>query len=178
MIESDSCHYFGFKLSVAFKKKFMETSIGITQKNRQAVALEMAKLLADEFVLYTKTRDAHWNVEGTDFHGMHLFFESQYNQLSDIIDNVAERIRALGHYAPATMKEYLKLTHLSEYESDANKSSDYIKELLSDHESVIEFLRGKIGTFADTFKDMGTSDFITGLMESHEKMAWMLRAHL
>ena len=156
----------------------MATNIGLTQKNRQAVSVEMAKLLADEFLLYTKTRNAHWNVEGSDFHAVHLFFESQYEQLDEIIDSVAERIRALGHYAPGSMKAYLKLTHLSEYESDANSSADYMKELLSDHESIIEFIRGKIGLFANTLKDAGTSDFITSLMETHEKMAWMLRSHL
>jgi starvation-inducible DNA-binding protein len=156
----------------------METNIGITQKNRQVVALEMSKLLADEFILYTKTRNAHWNVEGGDFHAMHLFFESQYEQLDEIMDSVAERIRTIGHYAPATIKSYLKLTHLTESGEDRNGSLDFIRELLSDHESIIEFLRSKIPAFASTYKDLGTSDYITGLMETHEKMAWMLRSHL
>jgi starvation-inducible DNA-binding protein len=156
----------------------METNIGITQKNRQVVALEMSKLLADEFILYTKTRNAHWNVEGGDFHAMHLFFESQYEQLDEIMDSVAERIRTIGHYAPATIKSYLKLTHLTESGEDRNGSLDFIRELLSDHESIIEFLRSKITPFASTYKDLGTSDYITGLMETHEKMAWMLRSHL
>jgi starvation-inducible DNA-binding protein len=156
----------------------METNIGITQKNRQVVALEMSKLLADEFILYTKTRNAHWNVEGGDFHAMHLFFESQYEQLDEIMDSVAERIRTIGHYAPATIKSYLKLTHLTESGEDRNGSLDFIRELLSDHESIIEFLRSKIPPFASTYKDLGTSDYITGLMETHEKMAWMLRSHL
>ncbi len=156
----------------------METNIGITQKNRQAVTLEMSKLLADEFILYTKTRNAHWNVEGADFHAMHLFFEAQYEQLDEIMDSVAERIRAIGHYAPATLKSYLKLTHLTEFGEDRNGSLDFIQELLSDHESIIEFIRSKITLFASTYKDLGTSDYITGLMETHEKMAWMLRSHL
>ncbi|HVZ98503.1 MAG TPA: DNA starvation/stationary phase protection protein [Chitinophagaceae bacterium] len=156
----------------------METHIGITQKNRSAVAAELSKLLADEFVLYTKTRNAHWNVEGKDFHAMHLFFESQYEQLDDIMDSVAERIRQIGHYAPATLKSFLKLTHLSENTERGNDSLDFIKELVADHESVITFIRGLIDPFDETYKDKGTSDFITGLMETHEKMAWMLRAHL
>jgi starvation-inducible DNA-binding protein len=156
----------------------METNIGITQKNRQVVALEMSKLLADEFILYTKTRNAHWNIEGGDFHAMHLFFESQYEQLDELMDSVAERIRTIGHYAPATIKSYLKLTHLTESGEDRNGSLDFIRELLSDHESIIEFLRSKITPFASTYKDLGTSDYITGLMETHEKMAWMLRSHL
>ena len=156
----------------------MDAKIGITQKNRLAVASQLSKLLADEFVLYTKTRNAHWNVEGNDFHAMHLFFESQYEQLDEIMDSVAERIRTIGHYSPATLKSFLKLTHLSEMIESRNDSLDFIKELLSDHESIIEFIRGNINPFADTYKDAGTSDYITGLMETHEKMAWMLRAHL
>lgn len=78
----------------------MKTQIGIKSENRQAVAEILCKLLADEFVLYTKTRNAHWNVEGPDFHSMHIFFEGQYQQLADLMDGVAERIRTIGHYAP------------------------------------------------------------------------------
>ena len=156
----------------------MKTNIGISNTNRQKVAEELSKLLADEFVLYTKTRNAHWNIEGPDFHSMHLFFESQYEQLDDIMDSVAERIRAIGHYSPATFKAYLQLTHLSEQQRTKNDSQGFIKELTSDHESIIIYLRENINKFADDYADAGTSDYITGLMETHEKMAWMLRSHL
>jgi starvation-inducible DNA-binding protein len=156
----------------------MGNIIGITDENRKAVSVELSKLLADEYVLYTKTRNAHWNVEGPDFHSMHVFFESQYNDLDEIMDEVAERIRKLDHYAPATLKSFLELTHLTEKIGDKNNSLAYIKELLADHESIIEFLRGSIDPFANKYHDLGTSDYITGLMETHEKMAWMLRAHL
>jgi starvation-inducible DNA-binding protein len=91
---------------------------------------------------------------------------------------VAECIRALGHYAPATLIEYLKLTSLSEQTREKNTSQGFFKQLLSDHESLIIHLRGYIKTFAEEFDDAGTSDFITSLMEKHEKMAWMLRSHL
>lgn len=156
----------------------METSIGIKADLTAKVALELSRILADEFVLYTKTRNAHWNVEGPDFFDKHKFFESQYEELDETMDDVAERIRAIGHYAPATLQQYLKLTKLSEQSREANDSKGYIKELLSDHESIIIHLRENISRFADEYKDLGTSDFITGLMETHEKMAWMLRAHL
>src|SRR6202046_1060774 len=106
----------------------MNTSIGIRPKNLQAVATELTKLLADEFILYTKTRNAHWNVEGADFHSMHLFFEQQYEQLDEIMDSVAERIRQLGHYAPATLKTFLNLTHLTEQLGERNDSLGFIKE--------------------------------------------------
>src|SRR5579864_5455596 len=119
----------------------MKANIGISEENRAAVSTQLAKLLADEFVLYTKTRNAHWNVEGPDFHAMHLFFESQYEQLDDIMDGVAERIRSIGHYAPATLKTYLQLTHLSENNQNKNDSKGFIKELAADHNSIIEFIR-------------------------------------
>ena len=156
----------------------MKPGIGITEANRLAVATALSKLLADEFVLYTKTRNAHWNIEGPDFHSMHLFFEAQYEALDDIMDSVAERIRTIGHYAPATLKSFLQLTHLTEKIESKNDSAGFIKELLEDHESIIVYLRENINPFANTYNDAGTSDFITGLMEQHEKMAWMLRSHL
>ncbi len=156
----------------------MNASIGITPANLQAVATELSKLLADEFVLYTKTRNAHWNVEGPDFHTKHLFFEQQYEQLDDTMDSVAERIRQLGHYAPATLQSFLQLTHLTEKLSQPNDSLGFIRELLTDHENIIIFLRENINRFANEYGDAGTSDYITGLMEEHEKMAWFLRAHL
>ncbi|MCS3870327.1 starvation-inducible DNA-binding protein [Chryseobacterium ginsenosidimutans] len=156
----------------------MKTSIGIKTENLAKVAEVLIATLADEFVLYTKTRKAHWNVEGADFYNKHLFFEAQYEQLDEIVDNLAERIRILGHYAPATLREYLALTHLSESHLEGNDSLTYIKELLSDHESIIIHLRENIENFAVEFHDSGTSDYITGLLETHEKMAWMLRSHL
>ncbi|MVM35715.1 DNA starvation/stationary phase protection protein [Spirosoma sp. HMF4905] len=156
----------------------MKTSIGISAENREVVAHQLAKLLADEFVLYTKTLNAHWNLEGMDFHSVHLYFEELYNQSAEIVDSVAERIRQLGHYAPATLKNFLQLTQLTEQEEEGNDSRSLIKKLLSDHESIIESIRGNINEFADAHKDAGTSDYITGLMEKHEKIAWMLRAHI
>jgi len=156
----------------------MKTNIGITEESRKEVATQLNKLLADEFVLYTKTRNAHWNVEGPDFHSMHLFFESQYQQLEEIVDSVAERVRALGHYSLGTLKGFLDVTHLSESSRSTNDSKGFIKELLEDHDSIIEFIRANIDPFASKYQDYGSSDFITGLMEDHEKLAWMLRSHL
>jgi starvation-inducible DNA-binding protein len=156
----------------------MQPNIGIQPANLTEVAKTLSTFLADEFVLYTKTRNAHWNVEGPDFHDKHKFFESQYNELDEIMDEVAERIRTLGHYAPATLKDFLQLTHLTEQTRSKNDSQGFIKELLGDHESIIIFLRENINRIANELQDAGTSDFITGIMETHEKMAWMLRAHL
>jgi starvation-inducible DNA-binding protein len=156
----------------------MTPQIGITPEHLARIAHLLNAVLADAFVLYAKTRRAHWNVEGPHFHSMHLFFEAQYGQLDEIMDQVAERIRTLGHYAPASLKHILTLTHLSERLQSGNEGTDFVRELLADHESVIIHLRGHITPLAEELKDTGTSDFLTGLMETHEKMAWMLRAHL
>ena len=156
----------------------MNPEIGIKKENLSKVAQVLSGFLADEFLIYLKTRNAHWNIEGPDFHQMHKFFEEQYEQLDETMDQVAERIRMLGHYAPATMRSYLELTHLTEQSRENNDSAGFIKELLGDHESIIIRLRENINLFSSELNDLGTSDFITGLMETHEKMAWMLRAHL
>lgn len=156
----------------------MKTQTGLKPENSVKVADTLNKLLSDEHVLYIKTRNAHWNVEGPDFAAQHKFFEGQYDELEDIIDQVAERVRSIGHYAIGTMEDYLKLTQLNEKTRANNDSQSFIKDLLADHEAVIIELRENITRFADEYHDMGSSDFITGLMEAHEKMAWMLRAHL
>jgi starvation-inducible DNA-binding protein len=156
----------------------MNTNIGISEINRLSVANELAKLLADEYVLCTKTRHAHWNVEGIDFYEKHKFFESQFRQLDELIDDIAERIRTLGHYATSSLSVFLKTTHLSESGKENNDSESLIRELLGDHESIVTYLRENINADAAKFKDQGSSDFITGIMETHEKMAWLLRAHL
>lgn len=156
----------------------MNTNIGISPKHTEAVARILSVILADEYVLYTKTRNAHWNVEGPDFYDKHTFFENQFEQLDEMIDEVAERIRSLGHYTPASLKSFLSLTRLTEEIKSENTGSGFIRELLNDHESIIIKLRENINPIASEFNDMGTSDFITGLMEKHEKMAWFLRSHL
>jgi len=156
----------------------MDTYIGIKPEYLSEGSHLLNGLLADEFLLLVKTKNAHWNVEGSDFLEKHEFFDGQYKQLADISDDVAERIRSLGHYAPATMKEFLELTHLTEKTSQENDGKSFVRELLIDHESIIIHLHENINRFAEQLHDPGTSDFITGIMETHEKMAWMLREHL
>lgn len=156
----------------------MKTVKSKMNNHSQIVADELAKVLADENILYIKTKNAHWNIEGEDFYDKHKFFEFQFGQIDELIDAVAERIRSIGHYTPASLKSYLELTHLTEESRAKNDSQGFIKELLSDHESIIAELRENIKPFADVYQDCGSSDFITGLMEKHEKMAWFLRSHL
>lgn len=155
----------------------MKANIGITDKNREAVATILNELLADEHVLYTKTRNYHWNYEGSNFMEIHKFFEGQYEELAEVIDEVAERIRKIGHYAEGRMKDFLRLTRLDEtdYTTDQNEQ---IRNLLADHESIIINIRKVADKVDTTYKDAGSSDFLTGVMKTHEKMAWMLRSYL
>jgi starvation-inducible DNA-binding protein len=155
----------------------MKTNIGITDKARKEIAGILSKLLADGYVLYMKTRNAHWNVTGPDFHAMHKFFEEQYHQIDESLDEIAERIRALGHSAPGSLTELIKLARLKEMPGTCHGSGKFIEALLADHEQIIRQLRDDASKCAKLGDD-GTNDFLVGLMEEHEKMAWMLRASL
>ncbi len=155
----------------------MKAKIGLTPKVSENISETLSSLLADEFVLYVKTRNAHWNVESPDFHTVHVYFEQLYHELEINIDEIAERIRKIGHFAPATLKDYLGISHLTEERKGKNDSISFIKDLLSDHESIIIFLRESIEKI-DKSVDFGTADFLTSLMEKHETTAWMLRSHL
>ena len=156
----------------------MKSNIGISDKNLQAVANILNTLLADEFTLYVKTRNAHWNVTGDNFHELHKFFEEQYEQLDEIMDEVAERVRMLGHFSIGSLNDIVKNTRLTENKAEYGSQNKLIKGLLDDHETIIRAVRKDIDKVASDYKDAGTSDFLTGLMESHEKMAWMLRSYL
>lgn len=151
-------------------------NIGIADKNRKAVVGILSRLLADEYVLYTKTRNYHWNVKGPNFSELHKFFESQYEELDEIIDETAERARSLGGDSLGTLKEFLSHTRLKESPGHYPEAKKMIASLLADHEAVIRQLREDLEACAETYQDMGTSDYLTGLMERHEKMAWMLRS--
>ncbi len=155
----------------------MKTQIGIADEHLKQTALALNKILADEILLSVKTRNYHWNVEGSNFMEMHKFYESQYNALDDIVDGVAERVRKLGHYAEGRLADIMKLTNLLEQEY-SNDQKIQLTNLLRDHETIINELRRLIPVFSDEYKDAGSADFISGLMKEHETMAWMIRAYL
>ena len=158
--------------------KTAKIDIGISADNRQAVANTLNRILADEFVLYTKTRKFHWNVQGIHFHDLHRFFESQYQELAEILDTVAERIRKIGHYTLGTLQQFLKETDLVEHIDDGSTAEVMVEALLADHETIIKEIRNALDTIEEKHKDAGTADFLTGIMEQHETMAWMLRSML
>jgi len=156
----------------------MKPNIGLSDAQRKGVIDILNHLLADEVVLYVKTRDYHWNVEGPDFSETHKFFEAQYEQLDEIMDEVAERARALGGRAAGSLAEFLELTKLKEDNGKTSGEKAMIKDLLGDHETIIQRLRKEVEIVGTKFGDIGTNDFITGKIEEHEKMAWMLRSYL
>jgi starvation-inducible DNA-binding protein len=156
----------------------MKPNIGLSDEQRKGVVDILHNVLSDEYVLYTKTRNYHWNVVGPQFNDFHKFFEGQYNELSDIVDEVAERVRALGENSLGTISEFSQRTRLKEHPGQYPSAQGMAKDLLDDHEAIIRTLRKDLEICADTYHDIGTNDFLTGLMEKHEKMAWMLRALL
>lgn len=153
-------------------------NIGISQDNRAKVVEVLTLLLADEHILYLKLRNYHWNVEGMFFAPLHSLFEEQYDKLADSIDDIAERIRSLGYYAKGSMEEFKEMARLAESDHLGGDAKKMLQNLLLDHEMIIKVLRNDVDATMDDYKDAGTADFLTALMEMHEKMAWMIRSHL
>jgi starvation-inducible DNA-binding protein len=156
---------------------FKSASIGISQDGIALVTKVLNGLLADEVLLYLKTRNFHWNIVGPNFMELHEFFEEQYEALDEILDSVAERLRSIGSRAPGSMTEFLRDTRLSETNGHVAHAAEIIAVLLADHESVIRSIRGDLDAVGAS-GDAGSEDFLVGLLEQHEKMAWMLRSHL
>lgn len=153
-------------------------NIGLSERDLRGVDNLLCRVLADEFVLYTKLRKYHWNVTGPMFFTLHELFEQHYTTVSTAIDNVAERSRALGQPATGTMAAYTSNTILREEPAHNPRATMMIASILDDHEAIIRALRHDIDMCEHEFSDAGTADFLTGLMEQHEEMAWMLRALL
>lgn len=152
-------------------------NIGIGIENRETIATALATLLADEHVLYIKLRNYHWNVTGIHFQPLHALFEEQYTLLANSIDEIAERIRSLGFFTPGSLDNFQLIARLEETGHLNGDAEKMLNNLLRDHEAVIRILRKDIEV-AEEANDAGTADFLTALMEEHEKMAWMLRAHI
>lgn len=156
----------------------MQPNLGITNEHCKGVVQLLTVLLADEYVLYTRTRHYHWNVAGPQFHELHEFFEKQYKALNEVVDDMAERMRALGGHAIGTLAEFAQHTRLKEHPGHYPEAREMLSNLLADHEMVSRQLRSDAETCAAEYQDQGTHDFLIGLVLHHEKMAWMLRAFL
>jgi starvation-inducible DNA-binding protein len=151
---------------------------GLSEEAVKGVSHILNENLCDEYVLTTKTRNFHWNVTGPHFAALHKFFEQQYEQLDEIVDAVAERVRSVGGWAFGTLEEFSGRTHLQETPARRPEAIAMAAELAADHESIIRRLRNDVETCAKKYRDEGTANFLTDLMERHEKMAWMLRSHV
>ncbi|HEY7254036.1 MAG TPA: DNA starvation/stationary phase protection protein [Methylomirabilota bacterium] len=154
----------------------MTFNIGLSESNRDSVVRILNNLLADEYVLYTKTRNYHWNVVGPQFNDLHKFFQEQYEALDEMVDEVAERARSLGGKAYGTLAEFSQHSRLKEQPGKQPAAVTMVGNLQADHEAMVRTLRADLETVMEKHNDAGTNDFLTGLMEKHEKMAWMLRS--
>ncbi len=153
----------------------IRTNIGLSDAQRDGAAKILNGILADEYVLYTKTRNFHWNVTGPEFDDLHKFFEGQYDQIDEMIDEIAERVRALGKTPVATLGEFLKVARLKE-STKTLTAVQMVEKLLEDHDTLIRQLRDDQDKIANKFGDAGNQDSLIGWMKTHEKMAWMLRS--
>jgi starvation-inducible DNA-binding protein len=151
--------------------------IGISDKDRQAIAGGLSKLLADTYTLYLTTHNFHWNVTGRMFNSLHAMFMDQYTELWNAVDPIAERIRALGHAAPGSYAQFAALSSLKDAPAQPPKAMDMVALLVEGHEAVARTARA-VFPLADAANDQPTADLLTQRMDIHEKTAWMLRALL
>lgn len=156
---------------------FNRIDTGISRENLQKITNILNDNLADEYVLLTKTRNYHWNVEDPRFNDLHKFFEEQYELISAAVDEIAERVRAIGGKSRATLKEFMNSTQIKEDVGSFPDADNMLQNLLSDHETIIKTLRKNINECQE-LDDEGTANFLTDKMEGHEKMAWMLRSFI
>ena len=154
----------------------MEINIGIDAPSRQKIAEGLSRLLADSYTLYLKTHNYHWNVKGPMFQTLHTMFEVHYTELSTAVDEIAERIRSLGHLAPGSYSTFAELTSIKDGRGDES-AIEMIKELVAGHETVASTAR-TIYPLVEKAGDEVSADLLTQRLQIHEKTAWMLRSLL
>ncbi len=164
------------KVKAAAKRATVD--LGISAEANQIVVDILKPLVADEVILYTKLRNYHWNVTGPEFKPLHALFEEQYDEVADIIDELAERIRQHGEKAPGTLAEFTAMARLTEEPGVYPTAATMIAKLEADHEALVRQMRADIEKIDDEADEVGAEDLLTGILQQHQKMAWMLRAHL
>lgn len=157
----------------------MNIDIGIPEEARKEIAHGLSRVLADSYTLYLKTHNFHWNVTGPMFHTLHTMFETQYTELATAVDDIAERIRALGHYAPGSYREFAELASVKDPEQNAGgySATKMIEDLVVGHETTAKTARTLFNVM-DEANDEATADLMTQRIQVHEKTAWMLRSLL
>ncbi len=162
----------------AIMDRGVKTDIGVKDDSRKKLVETLNMRLSDEYVLSTKTRKFHWNVVGPRFSQLHEFFEEQYEIIDEMIDEIAERARQLGGKSLGTLEEFVRHSTINEDPGQNPNAQTMISNLLKDHETIIKTLRKNADEADEEYDDMATNDFFLEAVQKHEKMAWMLRAHL
>lgn len=160
------------------RRKGARANIGLSDAELAGSIGVLNRVLANESVLAVKTKKFHWDVVGPQFITLHELWDDQYEKLAEYQDTIAERVRTLGGFPVGTLAGFLRHTTLEEYPGDVPSATEAIAKLLQDHEHVVRDLREGIDECEEAHGDKGTADFLTGMMQEHEKMAWMLRSFL
>ncbi|BCL34427.1 Dps family protein [Nostoc sp. MS1] len=153
-------------------------NIGLTDEQRQGVINLLNQDLADSYLLLVKTKKYHWDVVGPQFRSLHQLWEEHYQTLTENIDAIAERVRTLGGYPVGSLEGFLQIATLKEHAGNVPSATGMVANLVQDHEQLIRNIRDHVDRSGEEFQDQGTADFLTGLMEQHEEMAWMLRSFI
>ncbi len=153
-------------------------NIGLSEQQRQGVVQLLNKDLADSYLLLVKAKKYHWDIVGSQFRTLHKMWEEHYVTLTENIDAIAERVRALGGYPVGTMEGFLNIATLKENAEYIPSATEMVASLVNDHEQIIRNFREHIDTVREEFHDEGTADFLTGLMEEHEEISWMLQSFI
>ena len=153
-------------------------NIGLTDEQRQGVSELLNQDLSDQYLLVIKTKKYHWDVIGPQFRSLHELWQEQYEAITLNIDATAERVRMLGGYPVGTAEGFLKHATLKEHTGDLPNATEMVSRLAENHEQIIRNLREHVEACGEKYNDEGTADFLTGLMEQHEEMAWMLRSFI
>ncbi len=158
--------------------KLIKPNMGLSDEARQGVAEMLSRTLANQHMLYMKLRKYHWNVTGPEFRSLHKIFEDMYEELSENIDETAEKIRAYGEYAPGTFVEFMEMADISEEPGENPHARQMVADLVADQETMIRTLYEQINEADDTWEDDASEDFLTGMLHMHQEQAWMLRSFL
>jgi len=164
------------KVSIPASNPGVRIDIGISEKDRANIAAALSHMLADSYTLYLMTHNFHWNVTGPQFNTLHQMFMTQYTEQWQALDDIAERIRALGHYAPGTYAQYAKLSSIAE-PTTVPEATEMVKNLVKGNEAVAKTARKALEQ-AEKASDAPTADLLTQRLDVHEKNAWMLRSLL
>jgi starvation-inducible DNA-binding protein len=156
----------------------MKTVLEETNCDTEEIVSLINTLLIDEYALYTKTRNAHWYINGANYSELHKYFERQYEMLDLMIEGIAELVRALGHFALGSLNDFLRVTHMINENHDFNNEKKIIQSLINDHEDIVSNIRKDINPVLVKFKDLGIDGFLIKLITQHKKMSGMLKSYL